>query len=100
VATISTKNAKSVKAKGSRSASALRRAAELAFPNRIAELRAKHTPVVSQRELSVTLGISERQVRRIEHGHAVPDAKLLWRIAKALAVTVTELYLSRRGGRM
>jgi transcriptional regulator with XRE-family HTH domain len=56
-------------------------------------------PVVSQRALSLTLGLSERQVRRIEQGHAVPDAKLLWRIAKALAVTITELYLNRRDGR-
>ena len=98
--TISTRNTKSVKRTRSRAAGALRRAAEIVFPNRIAELRAKATPVMSQRSLSVTLGISERQLRRIERGSAVPDARLLWRIAKALAVTAADLYLKRRDGHL
>jgi DNA-binding XRE family transcriptional regulator len=97
--TISTRNIKPVKTARPRAAPALRRAA-IVFPNRIAELRANVKPVLTQRRLSITLGISERQLRRIEKGRTVPDAKLLWRIAKALAVTATEIYLKRRDGRV
>ena len=98
--TISTRNTKSVKTARSRAGGAIRRGAEIVFPNRIAELRANATPILSQRNLSVTLGISERQLRRIERGSAVPNARLLWRIAKALAVTAADLYLKRGDGRM
>ena len=73
---------------------------EALFPNRIALLRASAKPNLSQHDLSVTLGISVRHLRRIEHGEVAPNAKLLSRIAKALVVTVSELYLKHRDGRM
>lgn len=98
--TISTRNTHSVKPKQSRAGRVLRGVSRLAFPNCIAELRSKTSPVLTQRELSVTLGISDRQLRRIERGKVLPDAKLLGRIAKALAVAVADLYLRRRDGRM
>ena len=97
--TISTRNTNSVKRAACKPTSTLKRAAEIVFPNRIGELRKNATPIVSQRELSIRVGISERQIRRIEQGRAVPDAKLLWRIAKALAVSAADLYLKRRDGR-
>ncbi len=52
--------------------------------------------MLSQRDLSVTLGISVRHMRRIERGEVAPNAKLLWEIAKALAVTVADLYRNRK----
>lgn len=92
---ISTKTTKIVK--GSRHRALC--TAALVFPNRIAELRGAMTPSVAQRELSAALGLSGRQLRRIERGEVAPNAQCMARIAKALRVGVADLYLRQRDGR-
>lgn len=96
---ISTRNTKSVKRRAlrSRQGGAAKRA--LVFLNKIASLRRACEPALTQRELSVRLGISSRHLRRIERGEIRPKAALLAQIAKALLVTVADLYFRRRDGR-
>jgi ribosome-binding protein aMBF1 (putative translation factor) len=96
--TISTKKAKTANAYNQRSGTKVRRVGAISFPNRIGEFRSNATPFLSQRDLSMKVGISERQFRRIEQGRAVPNARLLLHIAKALGITTADLYLKRRDG--
>ena len=63
------------------------------FPNRIAQLRRQPIEPLSQADLANKVGISARQVGRIETGDAAPDACVLWQISMALAVPVADLYL-------
>lgn len=47
---------------------------------------------VSQRQLSIDLGISESHIRNIESGRGNPDAKLLFRLAKYFETTPEYLF--------
>ena len=61
-----------------------------AFGNYIAELRKKKN--LSQAELGVKLGISNKAVSKWENGAAYPSTELILPLAKALDVSVEELF--------
>lgn len=47
---------------------------------------------LSQRQVSIDLGISESHVRNIESGRGNPDAELLFKLAKYFSVPPEELF--------
>jgi transcriptional regulator with XRE-family HTH domain len=55
--------------------------------------RAQH---VTRRALASKAGITEAALYRIERGSTDPKASTLWRLAKALRVTVGELFKERK----
>lgn len=54
------------------------------------ELRKKFK--VSQRKVSIDLGVSEAQIRTIEAGRGNPSAELLFKLAKYFDTTPEELF--------
>ncbi|MDY7224674.1 helix-turn-helix transcriptional regulator [Halalkalibacterium halodurans] len=47
---------------------------------------------ISQRQLSIDLGVSESHIRNIESGRGNPDARLLFKLAKYFKTTPEELF--------
>ena len=60
------------------------------FGNYICELREKKG--LSQSQLGVKLGVTNKAVSRWENGNAYPSTELMLPLAKELGVTIEELY--------
>lgn len=55
-------------------------------------LREQHDPPLSQSQLSRRADVDEAVISRIEHGRGYPTVPNAKRLAKALGVTVDELF--------
>jgi len=64
-------------------------AAELA--NRLKELRSRHD--LTQAELAAKVGVTRKTINTIENRVFVPSALLALKIARALEVTVEEVFI-------
>ena len=66
--------------------------------NRLKEFRMK--ALLNQRELSEISGVSPWTISRVEHGHRLPQVGVAHQLAKALGVTIEDIFFTNGIGNL